>query len=281
MAMASAQAATETVIHTFGNFPNGANPYGTLIRDAAGNLYGTAYQGGAANLGVVFRLGAGGYKVLHSFLGGTDGANPYAGVAIDSAGNLYGTTFGGGAPGKGVVYKVSASGQEAVLYTFTGGADGGSPYAGVVLDAAGNLYGTTYYGGTANAGAVYEVSTSGQETVLYSFTGGADGANPYGGVTLDSSGNLYGTTYGRGTSNDGVVYALDASGHETVLHDFDGHDNGGTPRDGVVVDSAGNLYGRLRTWCISSMRLASTPCSPYGGTTLWAVRRWTRRATST
>jgi len=238
-----AQTVTETVLHNFGNFPNGANPYGTLTHDAAGNLYGTTNQGGAANVGTVFKLNNSSYKVLHSFTGGTDGANPYAGVALDSAGNLYGTTFSGGAAGKGVVYKVSASGQETILYTFTGGDDGGGPYAGVILDAAGNLYGTAYSGGPAKVGVVYKVSPSGQETVLYNFTGGADGAGPYGGVTFDSSGNLYGTTVGGGTGRVGVVYKLSASGQETVLHTFFLHGEGSSPQGSVVLDSAGNLYG--------------------------------------
>ena len=127
-AVAQAQTATETIIQTFGNFPQGAIPYGTLIRDTGGDPYGTAYQGGAANAGVVFRLNGSGYKVLYSFKGGTDGANPYAGVTVDAAGNLYGTTYNGGAAGKGAVYKLEPSGQETVLYSFTGGADGANPY---------------------------------------------------------------------------------------------------------------------------------------------------------
>ena len=111
--MAPATAATETVIHNFGTFPNGANPYGTVIRDAAGNLYGTTYQGGAHNLGTVFELEASGkLKLLYSFQGGGDGANPYAGVTRDAAGNLYGTTYYGGAANAGVVYKLEPSGQE-------------------------------------------------------------------------------------------------------------------------------------------------------------------------
>jgi uncharacterized repeat protein (TIGR03803 family) len=223
--MAPATAATETVIHNFGTFPNGANPYGTVIRDAAGNLYGTTYQGGAHNLGTVFELEASGkLKLLYSFQGGGDGANPYAEVTRDAAGNLYGTTYYGGAANAGVVYKLEPSGQEMVMYAFTGGPDGGSPYAGVVLDAAGNLYGTTYLGGmyarATNLGVVYKVSPSGQETVLYSFMGAPDGANPYGGVTLDSAGNLYGTTYTGGTDGLGVIYMLSAAGQETILYKF-------------------------------------------------------------
>jgi uncharacterized repeat protein (TIGR03803 family) len=164
-----AQTTAETVIYSFSSFPNGANPYAPLFRDAAGNLYGTSNQGGAANVGVVFRLSASGYKVLYSFKGGTDGANPDSGVVLDSAGNIYGTTYLGGAANAGVVYKLGPSGQETLLYSFTGGADGANPYAGVILDSAGNLYGTTYQGGSANLGVVYEVSPGGQEGSLPDF----------------------------------------------------------------------------------------------------------------
>jgi uncharacterized repeat protein (TIGR03803 family) len=252
-AIARAQTATETVLHSFGNFPNGANPYGALILDSAGDLYGTTWQGGASNAGAVFeREASGTYKVLYSFTGGNDGGNPYAGVVLNSAGNLYGTTYNGGASGKGVVYQVSPAGQETVLYSFTGGNDGGNPYAGVTLDAAGNLYGTTYYGGTGNVGVVYKVSPSGQETVLYSFsdsiTGNAyyGGYYPYAGVTLDAAGNLYGTTYLGGSGQEGMVYKLSPSGQETVLYVFDGH-QAGAPHGGVILDSAGNLYGTATT----------------------------------
>src|SRR5580700_2483883 len=237
-----AQAATETVIHNFGTFPKGANPYGTLISGTNGTLYGTTYQGGSANVGVVFKLSTSGYQVLYSFQGGADGANPYAGVTLDSAGNLYGTTCLGGEANAGVVYKVDPSGQETVLDSFTGGADGANPYAGVILDSGGNLYGTTYKGGTAGLGVVYKVGPSSQETVLHTFTGKPDGANPYGGVIADPAGNLYGTTYVGGTGNEGVIYKLGPAGQETILYAFAGA-SGGIPRAGVIRDSAGNLYG--------------------------------------
>ena len=145
--------------------------------------------------------------MLHSFGGGADGAWPNEGVIRDSAGNLYGTTSQGGTAGWGVVYKLDTAGHETVLYTFTGGADGGWPYVGVMRDPAGNLYGTATYGGTAGAGVVFKLDTAGQEAVLYSFTGGADGGGPVG-VIRDSAGNLYGTTVNGGTAGWGVVYKI-------------------------------------------------------------------------
>ena len=116
--------------------------------------------------------------VIYSFSGGADGEYLDTDLVVDTAGNLYGTTSGGGTSGHGTVYKLDTSGNETVLYSFTGGADGKNPYAGVIRDSAGNLYGTTYNGGAAGSGVVYKVDASGHETVLYSFTGGADGGNP-------------------------------------------------------------------------------------------------------
>jgi len=198
----------ETVLYSFTGGADGGYPSYPVVRDSAGNLYGTAGSGGAANFGVVYKVNTSGQEtVLYNFTGGADGGYPN-GVIRDSAGNLYGTTSSGGAAGYGVVYKVNTSGQETVLYSFTGGADGGYPNAGVVRDSTGNLYSTTYGGGTANKGVVYELNTSGQETVLHSFTGGADGSLPYAGLILDSKGNLYGTTFYGGKKQAGVVFKL-------------------------------------------------------------------------
>jgi uncharacterized repeat protein (TIGR03803 family) len=232
----------ETVLYSFTGGADGGNPYAGVIPDSAGNLYGTTYGGGTM-WGVVYKLDRGGHEtVLYTFGGGADGGNPYAGVIPDSAGNLYGTTYGGAA-GAGVVFKVNTASQETVLYSFTGGADGWAPNAGVISDSAGNLYGTTVNGGTAGRGVVYKLDTAGQETVLYSFRGGADGAFPFAGVIRDSAGNLYGTTYVGGTRDWGVVYKLDTAGQETVLYRFTGGADGGNPWAGVIRDSAGNLYG--------------------------------------
>jgi uncharacterized repeat protein (TIGR03803 family) len=233
----------ETVLHRFKGGADGKNPNAGVIRDSAGNLYGTTVYGGIG-YGVLYQVNAAGNEtVLHAFTGGTDGAYPYAGVIRDSEGNLYGTASAGGPTNSGVVYKVDAAGDETVLYSFSGGPDGSGPQAGVIRDMAGNLYGTTVYGGSSNGGVVYELHANSLETVLHSFTAGPDGANPYAGLIGDASGNLYGTTYFGGPSNAGVVYKVDvANKHETVLFSFAGA-NGANPEGGVTGDSAGNLYG--------------------------------------
>jgi len=231
----------ETVLRTFTG-PDGAYPYAGVIL-SAGNLYGTTGGGGTHSLGVVFKLYANGKESSDSFAG-TNGAFPQSGLTRDSSGNLYGTAQSGGAPnaGAGVVYKVDPAGKKTVLYAFTGGADGNRPIAGVIVDSAGNLYGTTASGGVYGQGVVYRLDPTGQETVLYSFTGGADGDGPVGGVIVDSAGNFYGTTSVGGRGH-GVVYKLDATGKETVLHTFTGGTDGSSPFSGVIRDSAGNLFG--------------------------------------
>ncbi|MGC9948411.1 MAG: choice-of-anchor tandem repeat GloVer-containing protein [Bryobacteraceae bacterium] len=240
----------ETVLHTFLTAPTGANPCGNLVRDPAGNIYGTTEYGGAHDQGVVFKVDAAGHqKVLYSFTGQADGANPRSGVVSDSQGNLYGTTYFGGTAGMGVVYKLDTSGNETVLHSFTGGLDGKAPIAGVLLDPAGYIYGTTYYGGAGSSGVVYKLDPAGHYTVLYSFAGGTDGRNPYAGLARDSAGNLYGTTeYGGGDTacsylGCGTVFKVDTAGHETVLHGFTYGIDGIFPQAGVLLDAAGNLYG--------------------------------------
>ncbi|MGC9950576.1 MAG: choice-of-anchor tandem repeat GloVer-containing protein [Bryobacteraceae bacterium] len=244
-APALAQTDIETVLYNF-DMTTGGEPYGSLLRDPAGNLYGTALEGGTHGQGVVYELDtAGNYTVLHTFTGGADGGEPQAGVIRDAAANLYGTTSSGGTAGGGTVFKLDTSGNETVLYNFTGGADGGSPSAGVIRDAAGNLYGTTFFGGGShsNAGVVFKVDPSGLETVLHTFTGGADGGRPAAGVVRDPAGNLYGTAEWGGAGGHGVVYKLDTAGREKVLHNFTGGADGGDPIAGVIRDPDGNLYG--------------------------------------
>jgi len=236
----------ESLLYSYSGL-DGELPYAGLLRDKAGNLYGTTYLGGASGLGTIFRLSkTGKLKVLHSFAGGgTDGCYPYGGVTMDSSGNIYGTTTlcGGG---YGMLWKISKAGKMSVLHDFTGGAtDGAEPALGnLFLDNKGNLYGVTIEGGPANAGVVYEVSKSGRFKMLYSFKAGtADGCFPYGTVARDGSGALYGTTNSCGAATLGTLWKL-KGGKETVLHSFAGAPNDGrNPNAGVILDSKGNLYG--------------------------------------
>jgi uncharacterized repeat protein (TIGR03803 family) len=148
--------------------------------------------------------------VLYSFAGGSsDGANPYAGLVMDASGNLYGTTNQGSANGAGTVFKITPAGAESVLHSFGSGSDGANPFAGLVMDASGNLYGTTEYGGANSAGTVFKITPAGAESVLWSFGSGSDGAYPYAGLVMDASGNLYGTTKaGGGANNKGTVFRI-------------------------------------------------------------------------
>ena len=166
------------------------------------------------------------------------------------------------------MYKVNTSGQLIVLHNFTGGTDGQNPHAGVVRDSAGNLYGTTENGGTAGVGVVFKVSTGGNESVMYAFTGGTDGAYPYSGLLRDSAGNLYGTTYGGGTGDSGTVYKVNSMGVETVLHNFTSTD-GAKPYAGVIRDSAGNFYGTASQGGTDNMGVAYKLDSAGNYTTLY------------
>lgn len=226
------------------NGANGNIPAAGVVRDSAGNLYGTTFYGGLGS-GVVFKLEPSGKETtLHKFTCGSDGCSSSAPLILDSAGNLYGTTVLGGDPvcQCGVAFKMDKKGNETVLHTFTGGQDGANPSAGLVRDGAGNLYGTAPSGGHGN-GIVFKLSASGKETILYRFRGGNDGSAPSGGLIRDNAGNLYGTTSSGGYLNNGTTFKLDAMGHETVLYRFHGGVDGSGPVGGVIRDSAGTFYG--------------------------------------
>ena len=225
-----------------------AGQYGGLVMDSSGNLYGVTNAGGTSNNGMVFKISAAGTEsVVYSFMGGTtDGSDPEAGLIMDSAGNLYGTTFGAGAAGAGTVFKITSGGTETILHSFAGGTtDGLEPRASVVMDSAGNLYGTTLAGGMKGDGTVFKLSPTGTETILHSFTGGtSDGSGPLAGLIIDNAGNLYGTTPSGGTKGDGTVFKVSPTGTETVLYSFaGGPTDGANPVGNLVMDSAGNLYG--------------------------------------
>ena len=250
----------EAALYAFtGTNGDGDGPDASLVLDAEGNLYGTTPFGGAFGEGTVFKVGEGGKEtVLYSFGANSgDGKFPYSSLVRDAKGNLYGTSLYGGAdcnngggPACGTIFKIDKAGKETVLYSFTGvNGDGSFPLSGLVQDASGNFYGTTWGGGDAGFGTVYKLSKEGKETVLYSFTGQGDGAFPYYGVlAIDARGNLYGTT-ARGGSNVcgggcGVVFRVSKTGKEEVLHTFTStNGDGANPYAGVIRDKDGNLYG--------------------------------------
>ena len=260
----------ESVLYRFTGGADGASPMGGVIRDEAGNLYGTTQAGGAYNAGVVFKLSrAGRFTVLHSFAGApSDGAYPaYTNLLMDCQRNLYGVAQLGGAYGRGVLYKLSKDGQYRVLHNFSW-TDGSMPFGTPAMDWAGNLYGTTYEGGSSVYGTVWKVSPNGEETVLYNFTRGTDGGGPQGGVILDLLGNLYGSTLFGGTSDYGTLFKLTRKGTLTVLHSFAGAPSDGAyPNGELLGDAKGRLYGTT---------YAGGPDGPFGGT-LWELTTCTDR----
>jgi uncharacterized repeat protein (TIGR03803 family) len=202
--------------------------------------------------------------VLYAFQGGNDGQYPSGGLIFDSSGNLYGETQGGGANGYGTVFELSPSSNgswtETILYSFQGGSDCSVPSSGLIFDHAGNLYGTTGAGGTANSGTVFELSPSESggwsKKVLYSFQGNPDGADPQG-LTFDGSGNLYGPTLFGGLGQCylsdpyGTIFELSPTGSggwtETIIYSFQGGGGGADPNSGLIFDNSGNLYGTTPT----------------------------------
>jgi len=217
---------TETVLHNFSS-TDGANPFGRLLLDSAGNLYGTTSAGGGSTArckygcGTVFELkkNAGGTwveKILHNFtVSSNDGTFPYGPVILDRAGNLYGTTNGGGAGNNGTVFELvqSKGWKEKQLHTFNASGDGVYPTPAVVLDATGNLYGTTQSGGAFSQGTVFKLSPTingpWSETIIYSFDpSGAGGYDPAQGLTIDSAGHIYGTVISGGTFGDGTAFEI-------------------------------------------------------------------------
>jgi uncharacterized repeat protein (TIGR03803 family) len=223
---------------------DGGLPAAALIEDAAGNLYGTTSSGGSG-FGVVFKLDTAHHEsVLHAFTG-PDGRVPRGSLVSDRFGRLYGTTLFGGAADLGTVFKIDPNGKETVLHSFTGSPDGRNPDAGLVIDVAGSLYGTTEFGGTSDLGTIFQIDASGQHRVLHSFTGDStDGSNPKAGLILDSAGNLYGTTFSGGYYGKGTVFLFDTKQNtEVILYHFSGGADGGNPLGGITRANNGTLYG--------------------------------------
>jgi uncharacterized repeat protein (TIGR03803 family) len=247
VAAVGAQGQTFTLLHAFTNGDDGGFPAASVILDSSGNIYGTTRGGGTNSLGTVFRFDPEGNEtVLHSFAGSPgDGAGPEADLLADAAGNLYGTTTYGGAHDVGTVFKIDSNGHYSVLHSFKKTGDAQYPNAGLIRDKAGSLYGAASGGGTAGRGAVYMISNTGRESLLYSFHVSPDGSDPFGDLLRDGSGNLYGTTYSGGAHNSGTVFKLNPKRQETVVFSLPGGTEGGAeyPQAGLIRDAKGNLYG--------------------------------------
>jgi uncharacterized repeat protein (TIGR03803 family) len=249
----------KTTLYKFKGGADGMLPYSGVIRDSAGNLYGTTSLGGDINAdcgvtgegcGTVFKLAATGKEtVLHRFNDRADYGMPMGGVVMDRQGNLYGTTYGNGTAAPGTVYKVAKDGKETVLHTFKNGSDGDAPMGNLIMDAEGDLYGTTSGNPGGNFGTVFKITPKGKETVIYSFLGVPDGQQPQAGVVMDPAGNLYGTTLNGGDANCGqgdgcgTVFRVTKNGNETLLYEFVDGSDGAYPRAGLLSDSKGDLYG--------------------------------------
>lgn len=254
----------KAILHSFANDGmDGSSPNSALVFDGAGNLYGTTLLGGSHGVGSVFKLAlrqGGGWleEILHNFdNNGIDGEYPgVARLVFDAAGNLYGATTGGGPHGAGVVFELmpqpSGKWTEKLLHAFGRAGDGAQPQTGVVLDSAGNLYGTTANGGSDGVGTVFELTPAANgswaEAILYNFSGSGDvGFGPGWSPTLDASGNLYSTTDSGGVYGYGTAFELTPTAGGTwtgmILHSFDFNGTDGYLPGGVVFDGSGNLYG--------------------------------------
>lgn len=252
----------QSTIYNFKGDKDGGGPGSRVIFDAAGNLFGTTPNGGTHSAGTIFMLTptpneTWHKKILHNFSGGKDGATGSMGdLLLDADGNIFGVTEQGGANGLGTIYKLwrTPSGRWTLttLYAFKGMPDGANPYGGLIWDRAGNLYGTTYFGGVAGMGTAYQLAPGPngkwQENVLYSFLGDTDGSLPTATLVFDGAGNLFGTTSagGRPSCDCGTVFKLtlgNGGWKENIVHFFGKNFDGYAPNYGLTFDAAGNLYG--------------------------------------
>jgi uncharacterized repeat protein (TIGR03803 family) len=247
----------QTVIHAFTGGDDGSGPGARVTVDRGGNVYGMTPTGGTYGVGTIYKIrphaGSWDFQVIHTFTGGADGASGSAGRMLLQLNRLYGAATVGGLYGNGVVFKLTPTAvgewDFRVLYSFHGQPDGSFPY-GALLRVSGKIYGTTYYGGENNIGAVYELSPrrvgEWDGRVIYSFQNGSDGNSPISNLVRDAAGNLYGTT-SEGGSGSGTIFKLTPIGGgqwtESVVHPFEGPPDGGFSYNGMVVDRFGNFYG--------------------------------------
>jgi len=258
---------TLTSLYSFTGGTDGFSPFAGLALGTDGNFYGTTGFGGANQTsenaaGTVFQIAPGGtLTTLYSFCARsscTDGGLPEAGLVLGADGNFYGTTLEGGASNRGTVFKITPGGTLTTLYSFTGGTDGFSPEGGLVQAADGSFYGTTASGGLeSGGGTLFKVTQGGTLTTLYKFTGGADGSSPYGTLAPGVNGNLFGTTIGGGANGNGTVFQITLAGTLTTLHSFTGGTDGGYIIAGLAQASDGNLYGMSEG--------GGYACPPYSG----------------
>jgi len=284
-----AQAQNFHVIYSFTGGGSAEHPIAGVTVDARGNLFGSTAWGGSSptGSGTVYELQRAGagfvYRQLHSFGNGADGSFPWAGVTIGPDGSLYGTTYDGGTTQNGIVYNlrppatfcgsISCPWVETILYNFTRGSDGGDPQGGVVFDRSGNMYGTNVNGGSGDVGVAYTMTHSNDGwsyQVIYPFSNGLDGGNP-GPLLIDGAGNLYGPAAvgglpGCGGFGCGTIFKLSRSGSgwtEQTLYQFHDSSDGSDPQGGVIMDSAGSVYGS--TCCGDGTGGTIFELSPSGG----------------
>lgn len=248
IAQAAVSAPALTGLHGFSVFPKGAQPEAPLIQGPDGSFYGTTANGGTnGGFGTVFRITSNAVAAtLYTFSGGSDGSGPQAGLVMGKDGYLYGTTaFGGDNNGDGTIFRISTNGALTTLYTFKGGAEGSEPAGGLIQGVDGNLYGTTEFGGDANDdGTIFQITTSGLLTTLYTFTGGSDGSGPMAGLIQGTDGNLYGTAASGGDANlDGTIFQVTTNGAFTLLYTFTDGTDGSGPAAPLIQGFDGSFYG--------------------------------------
>jgi uncharacterized repeat protein (TIGR03803 family) len=234
-----------TPLYAFTDELDGESPSCGLVQGFDGNFYGSAIHGTTGD-GALFQITpAGGFTVLYNF-SGPDGSGPIGGLIQASDTNFYGTTLGGGTDDEGTVFQLDTNGVLTTLYSFTNGPDGAEPYASLIQGADGNLYGTTIgsdFDMPHSSGSIFQITTNGTLTALYTFPGSSDGATPAGGLTVGNDGNLYGTTISGGTNGDGTIFELALEGSFRLLHSFTGVADGATPSGALAQGSDGNFYG--------------------------------------
>ncbi len=240
---------TLTLLQSFAAGSGGHYPRTGLVQGSDGNFWGTTVDGGAGNLGTVFKISsAGALTTVASLSAGTDGFFPWANLVKGSDGDFYGTTQEGGPYNGGTVFKISSAGALTTLRPFTGATDGGRPSAGLVQGTDGDFYGTTTAGGSNGLGTVFKITPAGVLTTIRSFAGGSEGARPVASLVQASDLYLYGTTYEGGSSNLGTVFKISTAGALTTLYSFTGVSDGSGPYAGLIQGSDGNLYGTTSYW---------------------------------